>query len=100
MQRGKNEQSVDDDDDVDDDDNNDDEHSESADLQQGGSDPQSGSGPLPEFNWIFLVQRCISGKNFHGSPISSFYVKLLTDKQKDRQTGEQTDKQTDVPGKT
>ena len=33
-----------------------------------------------------IVQICISGKNFHEDPFSMFYVKLLTDRQTDRQT--------------
>ena len=59
-----------------------------------GSGSGSESGWLPKFNQFFLVHRCICGKFFYGDLFSSFPVKLLTDKQKNRQTDIQTDKQT------
>ena len=46
----------------------------------------SGGGRLPKFNQFFLVyslQIYIRGINFREDPFSSFYVKLLTDKQTD-----------------
>ena len=41
----------------------------------------SEGGWLPKFNQFFLVHRHICGKNFCEDPFSSFYVKLVTDRQ-------------------
>ena len=46
----------------------------------------SGGGWLSKFNQFFLVHRHICWKKFREDPSSSFYVKLLTVKQTDRQT--------------
>jgi len=52
------------------------------------------SGSLQKFNQFFLFNRFIFGKNFRKDPISSFYVKLLTDRQTDRQADRQKDSKT------
>ena len=44
---------------------------------------------------ISFFHRCSSSNSFHEDPISSFHVRLLTDRQTDRHADRQTDKQTD-----
>jgi len=49
-------------------------------------DPDPEADELPKFNQFFLVHRYICGKNFREDLISSFYVKLLTNSQTDKQS--------------